>query len=389
MNTQSLDECFLLIEEQLAEGNETAALDTFKQRALEDEKLTAAFIRYLLITGEAEAANKLMTVVEEEQTAWLEAARCMLALAAGDAPAARRYASSAIAKGADEDVIYDTIAQAMESLGLYSQAVAYYALAQRSDDSLVRILNIIRLLIQQGQFDQADAILTAIPEEDRADIALPLEVMLACAKQDKEKASELAAQLDAEDSILTAAAVLQTKLLCGETDLQPLAEELAQMELVNTDLLAADAFAQCGETERVKALLDRSAADENVGAQELIYIGHRYERIGCWKEALAVFEKADDGTLLRKYHYLIAAERALCLSELGRKSEALGMYRQLLADTRQAMLEGYTDTDLYLIQLRCHKALGNKEKMRELYEFACLIAADDETRQLLRRAVED
>jgi len=392
MNTPSLDERFLLIEEQMAKANEEQALQSFAQCAFEDEKLTAVFIRYLLITAQREAAHKLMQSIEGRGGAWIDAARSMLALSYGDMTAGRKYASLAIAGGAEEGVIYDTLAQAMEAAGLYKQAVAYYAFALRTgeaQDAQLRVLSIISLLLQNGEFTAAQELLAGLPQEAGEDIALPLETMIACAKLDKEKAAALSARLDPENSLLDAAAALQAQMLLGGDKIAALAQEIAQLELPQTDILAADAFLTAADAPRAKALLDRAAADENADANRLISIGHRYQRMECWKEAAACFEKADNGSLPYKYHFLTAAERALCLEKSGSKRESAVLYRQILAGIRKAMLEGYTDTDLYLIQLRCHKALGEKEKMKELYEFACLIAADEETRQLLRKAIEN
>lgn len=74
---------------------------------------------------------------------------------------------------------------------------------------------------------------------------------------------------------------------------------------------------------------------DELGQLPRLYVGHCEFDLKCWAEALATFEALDLWTLGRAWHEWRANQvrelRAECLLRLGRRDEALGAFREMMA----------------------------------------------------------
>ena len=389
MNTQESNGLTNLLDLIEAEKMEEAAAAWKTLAKAEAEQATVA-IRVLLAIGQTQTAQAWLEAAKEDHSGWMEVSRCMLALAMGDMPAARKHGNLAISAGIEEALIFDIVGQAAESLAMYREALMFYLRAQQGQKSDERLLRILALLIRTGETETVEKTLARIEAEKPEIDVRAIRVLLACIKGDKAAIEESAAKLDAEDdTLLTAYAKLQAGLALGY-DVSALLEVFREADATITDLWIADAYIRMNEMAKAEEMLDRVTAREpeaNDG-QHAFEMGRRYEMVGSLEKARAQFEKADTEGMPVKRALLTRLELAHCLIATGDKDKGMQMLSEINLAAMQALMQNPSETELYLVRLRCYVEMGKKQEARELADFMLRIAKDDEAREMIRSVVK-
>ena len=389
MNTQESNGLTNLLDLIEAEKMEEAAAAWKTLAKAEAEQATVA-IRVLLAIGQTQTAQAWLEAAKEDHSGWMEVSRCMLALATGDLPAARKHGNLAISAGIEEALIFDIVGQAAESLEMYREALMLYLRAQRSQKSDERLLRILALLLRTGETDAVEQVLARMEAEKPEIDVRAIRVLLACIKGDTAAIEAGANLLDAQDdTLLTTYAKLQAGLALGH-DVSAMLALLKEADATMTDLWIADAYIGKGSMAEAEEMLDRVAAREAeaVDAQHAFEMGRRYQLVGNPQKAKAQYEKADTETMSLKRALLTKLEIAHCLIAGGEKDKGMQMLGEINLAAMQALMQNPSETELYLVRLRCYVEMGKKHEARELADFMLTISKDDQTREMIRSVVK-
>ena len=386
MNTQESNGLENLLDLIEAEKMEEAAC-AWNQLAKTEAEQAAIAVRVLLALGQVDTAAQWLDKAQED-SGWLQVARCMVALANGDLAAARKHGNMAIASGIEQSLIYDMVAEAAEDMELYEVALQFYLRAQRSQKDQARLARILALMMRTGKTEIVGQALDQMEGHTDMDVQA-LRVLQACIAGDKALAAQHVQALKQDDSLMTLFARLQAGVLL-EQDVSAQVETLKAADATLTDLWIADAYIARSDMARAQEMLDRVAKREEnlVNAQHFLEMGRRYQMVGNLEKARAQLERVDTGALSMKRAMLARMELAHCLMAGEDKAKGLQMFEEINLQAMQALMQDPADTQLYLVRLRCYVEMGKKHEARELADFMMKIAKDDQAREMIRSAVK-
>ena len=95
-----------------------------------------------------------------------------------------------------------------------------------------------------------------------------------------------------------------------------------------------------------------------------------------YEDALRIAIELIDNDAEDMYYYAALYYRPFCLKELGKKDEALVMYKEANSIFRMATIENPAAVDIYLYRVMCFKDMEEYDKAIELIDFIYDIAGD-------------
>ncbi|MBR6570722.1 MAG: hypothetical protein IKK75_09760 [Clostridia bacterium] len=351
---------------------------------MQDPMEAAAAIRFVLIDGNKQLAEDLLQAAPEDQP-WLDGARYMLNLAKGEMVAARKYASKAINGGVEPVVIFDFAAELMEQMDRFDEALRLYCSQLYRDPTESRLLKVALLMLRTGRVEEADKLLNAIQDSLGSWDAAPLQVVSACLKGDRDAVEEKAALLDPkDDSVLNRMAQLQASLFLNQDVSEPL-DRLKELGAFHTDLWAADSLLNRSCPEEAVQVLDGIVKREGDRLSDAarMELARRYFWANENKMTREQLDKVDATRLPPRRKQLLRLEAADCMRRMGEMAQAVQIYDELLAQSAEVLMQNPTETEQYLLRLRCYIGKGQKQKAMELAAFVKSISKDDITRQLI------
>lgn len=223
------------------------------------------------------------------------------------------------------------------------------------------------ILLQMKQYDKAEEVLSAAMELFPEDFGFLFD-KVSLLKEQKKVEEALALLKGLEDAEEVDDAVRRRIYM-----------ERAQISATGNDVKAAIA-----SLEQAKALSDKTGEFDS----EVIFLlancylsTEEYEKVLDYARQL--FEKSEDGYTKETARYFIP----LALKMLGRKEEALPLYKDAIHEYRSQSLASPGNLDAYLLRTMCLRDLEQYDKALELIDYVITLQPERAEPRLLRVAI--